>query len=114
MNDQDIKSPQDFEAVLARRAVSRRAHLLRAAEGKSFPWSQRAMVVLALLMLTLGLIATAKTELGGVLLPTFMGTLLLLSGMVFRLEWQLSALGELLRRSEQRIAKLEETEKADP
>lgn len=80
---------------------------------KSTPWSQSTLMILALLTLALGLFATARTELGSALLPAFMGTLLLLSGMIFRLEWQLTALSELLRRSQERISRLEQQASVD-
>lgn len=107
MNEQEIRSAQDLDVALAGRAMSKHAQLLKTAEGKSFPWPHAAMMILACLMLIMGLIATARTELGTDLLPALLGTLILLSALVMRLEWQLRAISELLKRSEQRALELE-------
>jgi len=107
MNEQEIRSTQDLDAAIAGQAMAKQAKLEKVAAGGTLPWTQAVMMILALLMVVMGLISIARSELGGELLPAFLGTLMLLLAMILRLEWQLKAYRELLQRSEERITRLE-------
>jgi hypothetical protein len=107
MNEEKIRSVEDLDAAIAGQAMSKHAELEKAASGESLPWMQVMMILLALLLVIVGLISTAKSELGGELFPAFLGTLSLLLAINSRLEWQLKAYRGLLKLSEQRITRLE-------
>ena len=107
MNEENIRNPEDLDAAIVGQAMSKQARLVRVAEGRSMSFSVSVMLLLSFGMLVLGLVATAKTELGADLIPAFMGTVFLLSALVMRLEAQLRAFRELQKRSEHRVTRLE-------
>jgi hypothetical protein len=107
MNEEQIRNPEDLDAAIVGQAMSKQSKLVRVAEGRSMSFSVSVMLLLSFVMLVLGLVATARTELGADLVPAFMGTVFLLSALVMRLEAQLKAFRELQKRSEHRVTRLE-------